>query len=148
MGAISNCHFIQPILIACSLATGPFFGLVEEGLLNLSGWAEALIRSRYGNSTNSCYRNIHRVGQTKTREEAYSTTKLYFSILVLIESTTIRIPNLLFNLIPEGGMLVPSDSQAKSYLEKEIEKKLRIETLHAQSLTSVNSELDFFGGYP
>ncbi|MCX4216283.1 hypothetical protein MKZ87_01400 [Pseudomonas sp. MCal1] len=144
MAAISNRRFIQPILVACSFATGLFFGLVAKGLLNPSGWAETLS----GVSTVialilaiATYIGWHK---QKIREDAYSTKKLYISTLVQIESTTIQIANLLFNLIPEAGMLVPSDSQAKSSLEKIVDKNNELK-LHAQSLISVNSELGFWG---
>lgn len=41
-------------------------------------------------------------------------------------------------------MMVPSDSQAKSYLEKVVDKNNELK-LYAQSLNSVNSELGFWG---
>ncbi|AMN80598.1 hypothetical protein AYR47_20820 [Pseudomonas azotoformans] len=41
-------------------------------------------------------------------------------------------------------MLVPSDSQAKSNLEKVVDKNNELK-LYSQSLTSVNSELGFWG---
>jgi hypothetical protein len=113
-------------------------------LLNPSGWAEALS----GIATVvalllavATYIGWHK---QKIREDAYSTKKLYISTLVQIESTTVQIANLLFNLVPEAGMLVPSDSQAKSNLEKVVDKNNELK-LYAQSLTSVNSELGFWG---
>ncbi len=41
-------------------------------------------------------------------------------------------------------MLVPSDSQAKSSLEKVVDKNNELK-LHAQSLVSISSELSFWG---
>jgi hypothetical protein len=144
MAAISNRSFILPILMACSFATGLFFGLIAKGLLNPSGWAEAasgiatVMALTLGVVT---YIGWHK---QKIREDAYSTKKLYISTLVQIESTTVQIGNLLFNLVPEAGMLVPSDSQAKSGLEKVVDKNNELK-LHAQSLVSINSELGFWG---
>jgi hypothetical protein len=144
MAAISNRRFIQPILIACSFATGLFFGLVAKGLLNPSGWAEAL--SGIATAVALILAIVTYIGwhKQKIREDAYSTKKLYISTLVQIESTTVQIANLLFNLVPEAGMLVPSDSQAKFNLEKVVDKNNELK-LYAQSLTSVNSELGFWG---
>lgn len=144
MAAISNRRFILPILIACSFATGLFFGLVAKGLLSSSGWAEAL--SGIATVVALILAVVTYIGwhKQKIREDAYSTKKLYISTLVQIESTTVQIANLLFNLVPEAGMLVPSDSQAKSNLEKVVDKNNELK-LYAQSLTSVNSELGFWG---
>lgn len=144
MAAISNRRFIQPILLACSFATGLFFGLVAKGLLNPSGWAEAL--SGIATAAALILAIVTYIGwhKQKIREDAYSTKKLYISTLVQIESTTVQIANLLFNLVPEPGMLVPSDSQATSNLEKVVDKHNELK-LYAHSLTSVNSELGFWG---
>lgn len=144
MAVISNRSFILPILMACSFATGLFFGLIAKGLLNPSGWAEAV--SGIATVMALTLGVITYIGwhKQKIREDAYATKKLYISTLVQIESTTMQIANLLFNLVPEAGMLVPSDSQAKSSLEKVIDKNNELK-LHAQSLVSINSELGFWG---
>jgi len=144
MAATSNRRFILPVLIACSFASGLFFGLIAKGLLNPSGWAEAL--SGIATAVALILAVVTYIGwhKQKIREDAYSTKKLYISTLVQIESTTVQIANVLFNLVPEAGMLMPSDAQAKSNLERVIDKNNELK-LHAQSLISVNSELGFWG---
>jgi len=112
-------------------------------LIKPSGWAEAV--SGIATVLALILAVVTYIGwhKQKIREDAYLTKKLYVSTLVQIESTTVQIANLLFNLVPEAGMLVPSDSQARSYLEEVVDKNNELK-LYAQSLNSVNSELGFW----
>ncbi|QXZ16114.1 hypothetical protein KVQ82_09470 [Pseudomonas sp. AO-1] len=144
MAAISNRRFILPVLIAFSFATGFFFGLIAKGLLNPSGWAEAL--SGIATAVALILAVVTYMGwhKQKIREDAYSTKKLYISTLVQIEATTVKIANIILNLVPEAGMLVPSENQARSNLEKVIDEDHELK-LNTHSLSSVASELGFWG---
>ncbi|WP_460371626.1 hypothetical protein ACOYXF_08825 [Pseudomonas sp. Tul1A2] len=144
MAAYSVRRFLQPVVIAFSFAAGFFTCLWVKGLLQPSGWADAL--SGIATAVALLLAVVTYIGwhRQKVREDAYHTKKLYISCLVSIEAATVRITGTLFGLVPAAGMIVPSDAQAKSSLEKVLDDYNDLRH-HSQSLIATCSELKFWG---
>ncbi len=76
MAAYSIRRFLQPLVIAVSFAAGFFTCLLIKGLLNSSGWAEAL--SGIATAVALLLAVVTYIGwhRQKIREDAYHTKKL------------------------------------------------------------------------
>lgn len=144
MASNSTNRFACLLIAAFSFAAGFSVCLLLKGLLTKSGWAEAL--SAVTTLLALILAAVTYLGwhRQKVKEDAYTTKKTYISTLVIIEGLTVQVANLVSRLVPEPGLLVPSEDQVKSNLESIVGKHSDL-ALQAQSLITTQSELGFWG---
>ena len=137
-------ELLLSVWIACALSIGFIIAINMKGILKESGWAEVTSAAATVIALVLAIATFISWKQQKIREDAYSTTKMYVSILAIIETTTVELANLFYSIVPAAGMIPPSDHQATKTLD-EIQEKNSYLILHSQKLILTKSELPFWG---
>ena len=137
-------RLLLPVWTIVAFAAGIMLCLALTKKLTPSGWAETISAIATAIALVLAVVTFRSWQHQKIRDDAYSTTRIYISTLVDIETTQIEISNLLYSVIPAPGMIVLSDESIQRILNSIQEKHsdLRFSTL---KLISTKNELPFWG---
>lgn len=140
-------YFQKSLLIIWTIlcfALGALATLYINNKISSSGWAEAVSATATVLALALAVITFKSWQHQKIREDAYSTTKLYITTLVEIESKYLEIISLFNSIIPTPGMMILSKSENQKTLDA-LQDTHRILRLLTSKLISTKDELPFWG---
>ena len=137
-------HTIPPLWALFAFSAGIFVAPLSYGILKDSSWSDALSATSTTLGLILAAITYHNWKRQKIREDAYQTTKLYITTLVSIESSLIKISNLILTITPTSGLIPPTKTRATTALKLMdlLQEELRSS---CEQLQATRQELSFWG---